>query len=310
MKLHVIYRSYGGENLKNRPAFYSKDVALASLLRAVDIADVQTELLFLNDGPIPQYRLGVMEGAGESVSVQCGSNRRSYGVAIRLPGQRSWDPTDLVWLSEDDYLYSPDALAELVTGATQMPAADYFALYCDLEITNVAGRRPEIVRQQPYHEVSSPTGDLARRSWYRAAASTSTFGGRVAAMREDERMLRLCSYSGGAWDRASCLTYQGFQPYPWANLWRDGAAESRLRMARGIRTTARGVVRAGLNVTALARRPRQRRRLAAVGPNPITHMELPYLASGTPWSAIAADTRAWAISRGMHLSAELTGGWN
>jgi hypothetical protein len=300
MKLHVIYRSYAGENLKNRPGFYSKDVALASLLRAVENAGVNTELLFVNDGFIPPHRLEVMRQAGETVSVQCGSNRRSYGVAIGLPRQRRWDDRDLVWLSEDDYLYTPDALSELLTGAKRIQVADYFSLYCDLEIVDVDGRRPQMIRHPAYKSVDAEPKDVRPRRWYRAATSTSTYGVRAGTMRADERLLRLCSFSGGAWDHASCMTYQGFQPYPWVHLLPGGVGEPRQGMGGLIRITARGAVRTVLNGTALARQPRRRRVVAGVGPNPITHMEVPYLASGTPWSDIAAETRAWGMSNGFH----------
>ena len=52
--LHLIYRSYGGENRKGRPDFYSKQVALASFVRSFRALEPgQAEVVFLNDGPIP-----------------------------------------------------------------------------------------------------------------------------------------------------------------------------------------------------------------------------------------------------------------
>ena len=51
--LHIIYRSYGGENLKNRPDFYSKLVCLYSFIDSVLMIDEEVKLIFMNDGPIP-----------------------------------------------------------------------------------------------------------------------------------------------------------------------------------------------------------------------------------------------------------------
>jgi hypothetical protein len=104
MKLYVVCRSVGSENNKRRPAFYSKTLALASLLRAVENVDGPTELVFANDGPIPAERVRMMADAGEVLPVRCGSNRSSYRLMIKLPTARGWAADDLVWFSEDDYL--------------------------------------------------------------------------------------------------------------------------------------------------------------------------------------------------------------
>ena len=66
MTLHLVYRSYGGENLKRRPFYYSKMLALISFVRAATkVRDA--ELLFLNDGPIPDDKLAVMSRYGRVV---------------------------------------------------------------------------------------------------------------------------------------------------------------------------------------------------------------------------------------------------
>ena len=51
MRLRIIYRSYGGENMKDRPPYYGKTLALQSLLRAAEAVDA--DILFMNDGPHP-----------------------------------------------------------------------------------------------------------------------------------------------------------------------------------------------------------------------------------------------------------------
>ena len=128
--LRVLHRSYGGDNSKPRPGYYSKLLALAALLRAADALDVSPELVFINDGPMPQERLRVMEKWGEVVPVRRGgSDSRSYREMLNDEDARNGEPDDLLWLAEDDYLYLPDALRNLVAGAAAQPDADYFTLY-------------------------------------------------------------------------------------------------------------------------------------------------------------------------------------
>jgi hypothetical protein len=145
VRLHIVYRSVGSENRKDRPDFYDKSVALASLLRAVDNVDIDTELVFVNDGPVPAERLAMMADAGEVLGVRCGSNRSSYRWALRLPRQRGWPSNDLVWFSEDDYLYTAASLRTLVRAADELAAADYFTLYASMCFDPAATRRSPVI---------------------------------------------------------------------------------------------------------------------------------------------------------------------
>ena len=43
--LRILYRHYGGDNTKPRPAYYSKMLALTSLLRAAEALDPAPELV-------------------------------------------------------------------------------------------------------------------------------------------------------------------------------------------------------------------------------------------------------------------------
>ena len=45
LKLHVVYRLYGGENRKGRPPYYSKRTCLASVLHAAEYADANVVVL-------------------------------------------------------------------------------------------------------------------------------------------------------------------------------------------------------------------------------------------------------------------------
>jgi hypothetical protein len=50
MTLRLVYRLYGGENLKRRPSFYSKKTSMASFLQAAEAASA--DVVTLVDGPV------------------------------------------------------------------------------------------------------------------------------------------------------------------------------------------------------------------------------------------------------------------
>ena len=146
--LHVVYRSYGGENTKGRPDFYSKLLALTSFARAVATARRPVEVIFVNDGPIPDDRLRVMRETGEVVLLPGVGNKRSLLTALSMPAARGWPARDVVWFAEDDYLYRADAIDRLIGAADAVSAADYLALYA------LIGDRPPEGGRAPF-----PPGD-------------------------------------------------------------------------------------------------------------------------------------------------------
>lgn len=129
--LRILYRSVGGENPKSRPPYYSKLLCLRSLLRAASRLPHRPHITFVNDGPMPGDRLADMEKWGEVVSLPGVGNSPSYrGVlklALRLP------PDALVYLAEDDYLYTEHALEKLLGALTELPRADYVSLFDHLD---------------------------------------------------------------------------------------------------------------------------------------------------------------------------------
>lgn len=286
-RLHVVFRSHGGENRKARPGYYSKRLALASFVAALDAVRDRADVLFLNDGPIPADRLALMAGAGEVRAVRGGSNRRSYRAAVALAARRWRRSTDLVWFAEDDYLYAPDALARLLAAADRIAAADYLSLYGRLALDPASPRSATRFRPLDGAAAATEAVDVDGTRWYRAASTTSTFGVRGDVLARDVRLLRAMPYTGGAWDHATCLTVQGRAPYRWSELRAD------LRPAPGTgrpRAVARGLAR-GAAVLRSRRRPGLRRQLWAADPEPVTHLEEEGLAPGTDWAALAGQVR-------------------
>jgi hypothetical protein len=297
-RLHVVYRSYGRSNAKDRPPFFSKLLALASLVRSAEEARQPVDLIFLNDGPIPEDLLALMEAVGEVVSRSRLGLRRSYQAGLALPLERGWPDEDLVWLAEDDYLYQARALGDFLAAAAAIPQAAYFALYA-----SIGHRPPEGGKQPDYAPVPARWHDSVPVSvnghpWRRGLSATSTFGVRMDALREDHGVLALTSYSGGAWDHATCLMYQGLQPFPWRSLGRDLVLAGGGGVVQRAKRCAIVPVKAVFNGWSYTR-IRRGRLLYAADPALTTHLESGHLALGTDWAVVARECTVWAAERGI-----------
>jgi hypothetical protein len=291
VNLKIVYRSYGGENMKNRPPFYSKRLALQSALRAADA--VSAEILFLNDGPMPEDRLDLMRGRGEIVTLPGVGMRRSYMAALRLPAQRAWPDDDLVWFSEDDYLYTPDAFVRLEAAARRLPA-DYFALYAstDRYPTDPAAEEPPPIPRG--WDTGAPM-DVEHQQWVRVLSTASTFGVRVGALKADFSIFAqgLLPHKNMLRDHDTAVVYQGYEPHHWNVLANDLLGRSRGTLKQRARETALVPFKAALNIRS-HRRTGFRRTLLAAEPNLATHLENDLMAPGRDWAAVAEETQAWA----------------
>ncbi|MCX6465187.1 MAG: hypothetical protein NTW05_16580 [Pseudonocardiales bacterium] len=296
-RLTIVYRSADAENAKPRPRYYSKDLALASILRSAEALPQPPRFVFLNDGALPAERLALMERHGEVVPIDGGSNRASFRTAVARQAALC-DDHDFVWFAEDDYLYRAEALTSLTAAATAFPEADYFALYGSAALDTDAGRHRSALRPQAGAEGDPNPRPAGSAMWFRAHSTTSTFGVRGRALREDAALLRLMPYTGGAWDAATCLALQGYLPYPVSEI-----------LPRGDGVTARTVLRAAVRVAAdieSTLRPTRRRILLGADPELIHHMEVNDPTTRTPpsastlrthWAHVAAETRFWAADR-------------
>lgn len=303
MTLRVVYRSYGGDNRKGRPPGYSKLVCLQSFVRALESVDA--DVVFLNDGPIPEELLTLMRGVGRVQQLSGTGMRASYWGALQLATRTpGWDEDDVVWFSEDDYLYRPDALSALAAAADapQTASADYFALYGSTPGRSVLrADEPELPDPRGW-DAGEPV-QLGGQGWVRLRSTASTFGGRVGALRQDLGIFRLCMWPHRTMlrDHDTCLVLQGFSPYTVADLLIP-VVRPVLGGGGGLRGTIRGAVLLPFLVaTALRslRRPNRRRVFLAVVPNLATHMEVGRLAPGTDWALLAGEVRAWAAARGL-----------
>jgi hypothetical protein len=291
--LHVIYRSYGGENSKGRPDYYSKRLCLASFVRAAARIDSDLEVIYLNDGPIPEDCLELMRGTGEILARDPMGLRLSLKTALALPAERGWAPDDLVWFAEDDYLYLPEALVELKAACQAFDDAEYLGLYALIGNIEPNGEPSEDDRIPA--RLSQEERQVNGRRWRRALSTTSTFGARVAAIAEDRAMMAAAMACGGAFDHTTCLAYQGYRPYPLSHL------ISAFKSGRGglWRRAAIAAVRAGSNLYFQIYRLRTSgaKTLFASDPALITHVQTASLAEGAQWELIARETEEWLGAR-------------
>ncbi|GAB3457725.1 hypothetical protein AB1207_17220 [Kineococcus endophyticus] len=296
--LHVVYRSHGGENAKGRPSWYSKSLALDSFLRSVALAREAgdaIDVLFLNDGPIPDARLALMRAHGTVRAITGGSNRASYLAGLKLAVRSDWAADDVVLFAEDDYLWRPDALLCLGRVAAQ-GRAEYLAPYGVGTHDDIDGRVPVWRRPRSGRGEESIPADVVR--WVPHQSTTSTFAVRLGALRQDHRLLVLCCLSGGDFDHTSLLAVQGVSRFTLRDLVAHHPGSSSnpaVRLARAVYLTT---FRSAVDVASV-RRPSRRRRLAAADPAVCTHMEQGWLAPaphGRPryWEDLAAQTRRWA----------------
>ena len=287
--LHIITRSYAGENKKVRPEYYSKRLSLLSLIQAVQQLEPGTaELIFLNDGPIPKDRLELMKTSGEVIMRSELGMRGSLRAILELPIVREWPHDDLVWFAEDDYFYLPRAFSDLVAAGHAFPNASYFGLYALIGMRQPNGASFDDPLRMPRGWSESEVTLVNGHPWRRALSTTSTFGVRVKPLVEDFAMMKRAMYSGGAYDHSTCLMYQGFLPYPPKSL----ISCFFNRKAGGfVRRAAICSVRMGLNLFSLTRvlKPSMHRVLVAAEPALITHLETEHMALGTDWEAVAAQ---------------------
>ena len=310
-RLRILHRSYAGDGAKPRPPYFSKLLALTSLLRAADALPVRPELVFLNDGPMPVERLRVMEAHGEVRAVRRGgSDARSYREMLSDEAGRPGDGDDLVWLAEDDYLYTGDAFVRLLAAAERLPRADYLMLYGSvaLDVARSAGREHVRLSQGGSDSPAAEVVDVDGTAWFRIASTTSTFGLRRRALREDVRLLRFGALTGGAWDDASCLMVQGFRPFAPGEVRRDLLPFGSLPPAQWPKALARGLVRSA--AVAVSHRPESRRRvLVGSDPELARHMEAgevaPHRTSSrtakVDWAAVAEESAAWGRDHGIAI---------
>ena len=298
MTHHLVYRSYGGENRKRRPHYYSKLLTLTSFVRAATQLP-QADITFVNDGPVPADRLSIMERFGRVVQLaeKPQGMRASYRAALLLSTTEPWPDDDVVSYVEDDYLFTENAFLALAEATSQLSQASYFTMY---------GNRPDysdpdvtIAYSLPRHWAPAPDLRAGGRVWFNLAAITSTFSARVGALRTDLPVFFACMrpFRKRLLDHETCLIYQGYVPYHGRELLLGLPGDFVPSMRGVVRTVVLVPFRVALN--RLARRRRAANLLYALTPNEATHLEHPVISADRDWEAVAIEVTRWASENGL-----------
>lgn len=302
MVLRLIYRSYGGENRKDRPDFYSKLLTLVSFVRAA--AQVpEAEVVFLNDGPIPADRLSVMERSGRVVQIadQPVGMRESYRLGLTMPDRENWPDTDIVSFSEDDYLFAEDAFSALQEADAGLPEASYFTMGIDKPDYEQPGARE--LHGLPRGWQTQPDRVVGDRVWFNAGSTASTFSARVGALRADLDIFLLCMgpFRRRYLDHETCLLYQGQVPYHGTELLL-GLPGDFIPSVRGLARTVY-LIPYRFRLNARGRQQHQPHHLYAPHPTLAAHLDLAQLTADQDWLKVARETVLWASEHDLAAAA-------
>jgi glycosyltransferase involved in cell wall biosynthesis len=305
MRLHVLYRSYGGENQKGRPPYYNKRLSLVSFLRSLENAP-EMDVTFINNGPIPADRLELMQSSGARIlQIDKPGMRPSYRFALNHAMESDWADDDVVYLCEDDYLHVPEALTRLDRAVREMPEVSYFLTYGSTWTHPIVSQEHlDEIRPKGWRPGVATTVD--GQTWRPAFAATSTYAVRVGALRQDYGIILQghLPFRNRYLDLEMGLVWQGYEPYRWGDIGREAVGLAK----GGARQKLRGIGEAPFKVAfnlRSHRRPGRRRFLYVAEPNLATHLESAFLAPGRDWAVLAAETQQWFEDGGLGLQEDL-----
>lgn len=302
--VRVFYRFSSAGNLKSRPPYFSKGLALASFIRALQAAEGRATATFVVDGDVSEAFLKAMSEVGSVVRGSYGSNRSSYRATVTMAATSS-SGEPLTWFAEDDYLYEENSLAELLAAAAEIPEATWFALSGPTPPSMLEMRKAQGPVVVPGLDRTGGTATVNGQIWRRIDSTTSTFGGRTQRVVRDARLLRAIPWTGAAWDRTTCLCVQGVTPYPWRHVLSDLVVPSTPEGKRALRVGYRVATRIAVNVRSI-RRPANRGILVAPAVALVGHMNLPYEERPEHWESVARQVVEWARQAGYAALVDAT----
>lgn len=202
--IHFFYRSTGGDNGKDRPAFHSKMLCLRSFLRAWQHVRSRATLTFINDSPMPDDRLHVMGEWGKIISFPGLGNSQSYRQVLALA--TALPSTDLVYFAEDDYLYKQEAFTQMVHAFAELPTVEYITLFDHLDrylrTDDAGGGRSRVMLAVDRH-------------WPTVESTCMTFSARIHALKRDVWIHRLFTIPRTPRDRHIWRCTQGLTYFFW-----------------------------------------------------------------------------------------------
>jgi hypothetical protein len=300
MPIHVLYRSYGGENTKDRPSFYDKRRSLASFLRAVAQAP-DVDVTFMNNDVTDERLLELMRASGgRIVNFSASSMRPSYRFTSRFAMDSEWPDDDFIFMVEDDYLHLPHSVTAVCRAIEAMPEVDYFFPYGSTDTHPAEGTVEEYLAEYPPDWRPQISTQVDGQWWRPGLSGTSTHAVRLGAMRKDYGIILQAHlpYRHMFLDHAAGLVWQGYKPYRWRDIAREALFGAEGGWSRKLRVAAETPFKIAFNLRS-HRRPENRRLLYVAEPNLITHVEEGCIAPGHDWVRLAEETDAWLAEGGV-----------
>jgi hypothetical protein len=263
--LAVAYRIYPG--LSGRPAFYHEkwDLARDCILSfRQSLNGLRVKLWFVLDGCPDTYELFLRSNFPSTDLVFIREpgigNQKTFAKQMDLLG--SQNESDLVYFAEDDYLYQPEAITELVDFHRSNSDVDYSSPYDHPGYYDGPKRLP-----LDRHFIRF----YGRRHWRTAPCNTCTFLTSRDILREDWKRINTYvqrNYDMGMW--MSLTKWFLFSPSFLLRAW----CSNRLMMRIWVRCW-----RVGLRSNLFG----PRRMLWSPMPSLATHLERAFLAPGCNW---------------------------
>lgn len=287
MRLSILYRTHPGENRKQRPPWFGRPLALLSLRRALERADIEQTFTFVADGGVPQDLLALMRPTDRVARVRGGSAASSMrrAIDVALVAAKNDPAQTFYWLAEDDYLYRPNAVEALLTAIEHFSEVTYFTLYRpDNSAWFATHKSQPAATVAPLAHAQPARADVC---WQRVSDTTSTLGLRRETLLEDAQLLKLGTRPGSPFDAATWHALQGIQPYPWRYLLHDLDGYWR---PRGVaKVVGKPAMRAVVNLAARRRASGNPRVLIAPTSDLAMHLETNMLPAGTTWEEYARE---------------------
>lgn len=276
-RVHVHYRYVEGDGNKPRPPFFSKDLAVESLLTSLERIDPDrigaVELHV--DGPRCDLPPRVLERFTVRIHPKVG-NAASYIRTIRAATDSGIpaDDDDIVFLAEDDYLWKPDAIPAILRLFDNHAGVNAATTYDHPDYRTVPRQKRYIARYGR---------EMAREdrvSWIPVASTCMTYAARLSFLR---RTLWVHEY----------ISRRSFPDD--TELW---FTINRVpRVSRGLVRNAltalpspplwSAAIASAASCAPLGSRPN----LFAARPSLSTHMHEPYLPRDTDWLELARSTK-------------------
>lgn len=179
-RVTFFYRSTGPDRFPRRPEYFDKLNCLRSFLLAFRHVAPRAAVVFLNDGPVPEEREGLMRRFGSVILLPGIGNspsfRRCVASALAL------NDGELAYFAEDDYLYVESAFARMLDVFDTIPRADYVTLF---------DHKDRYTRRDDARGGYSRLFVAAGQHWRTVESTCMTFGARVRRLRSDAWVLKL-----------------------------------------------------------------------------------------------------------------------